>query len=140
MSPPPHGHGSDDDEDRFAATSPQKVFLKAMTDQRVANLFLVADVFGDMGPDGLTFMRAMGDPEYKRLREFLLRARPETLKFLTDLRTNEVADIEEAIETARSLKRTGRVMKWGTVTMAAAFLGFLAVWDKLVLLLSRGKG
>ncbi len=120
-------------------TDPQRALAKWLTDQRVANLMLIADVFGDLNADALHFIRSLNNPNHGALRRFLLQAKPETFVFLTDLRKVEVQDIEEAIETARSLKRTGKIAKWGVVTAAATFLGVVAVWDKLVLLF-QAKG
>jgi hypothetical protein len=121
-------------------TEPQRALAKWLTDQRVANLMQMADIIGDLDADAVQFLRILGHPSYESLRKFLLQAKPETFAFLTDLRKSEVEDIEEAIETARSLRRTGRVMKWGLVTLGAAFLGMVSVWDKLVAILSaRGR-
>lgn len=136
---PTRRHGDDDDDD---LTVPQRVFFQSLTDQRVANLFLMADVVGDAQSDGIAFLRLLGSnsEEHRELRRFLLRANPATLRFLTELREREVKDIEVAIETARSIGRTGRVIRWGALTLAATFLGLVAAWDKLILLLSaRGR-
>jgi len=131
-----------DEQEGEGLTRTQEIFWQSLTDQRIANIFLIADVIGDAQSDGLAFLRVLGSnsEEHRALRRFLLQAKPETLRFLTELREKEVDDIEEAIETARSIRRTGRVMRWGAVTAAAAFLGMVAIWDKLVLFMgARGR-
>lgn len=110
---------------------PQRAFFRILTDQRVANLIDAADLIGDMDADLLQLLRAMSHENYRDLRQFMWRAKPETLRFLYDLREQELEELEASIETYIAFKRAGRVIKWGAATLFAAFIGMTVLWDKI---------
>ncbi len=112
-------------------TPPQRAFFRILTDQRVANMVAAGDLVGDMDADGVQLIRALGTDEYRALRQFMWRCKPEVLEFLYEMRKQEIEELEAAIETYLAFKRTGRVMKWGAITLFGAFIGMLAIWDKI---------
>lgn len=113
----------------------QRHFMAMLTDQRVANLFLASDIIGDMGADGLTFLRNLSNPEHRAMRRFLLDARPEVLTFLSELRKDELENIAVTITTAIALRRALSFVKWGIITMFGAFVGMALLWEKLSMML-----
>ncbi len=102
-----------------------------MTTQRFANLLEVADIVGDMQADGIEILRKIGEPEYKNLRKFMREGRPETFEFLAGLRSDEVGELNSAIENARAFRRAGKLVRWGIVTLFGAFVGMSIIWDKV---------
>lgn len=113
--------------------------LKMMTTQRFANLMEVADIIGDMGADGLDILRKIGDPDYKNMRRFLREGKPETFEFLSELRKEELGELNNAIENARAFRRAGRLVRWGIITLFSAFVGMSIIWDKVSALLKSSK-
>ncbi len=105
--------------------------LRMMTTQRFANLLEVADIVGDMQADGIEILRKIGEPEYKNLRKFMREGRPETFEFLAGLRSDEVGELNSAIENARAFRRAGKLVRWGIVTLFGAFVGMSIIWDKV---------
>ncbi len=110
--------------------------LRMMTTQRFANVLELADIIGDMKADGIDVLRKIGDDEHKGLRKFLREARPETFEFLTELRSDEVGELNNAIENARAVRRAGKLFKWGIITFFGIFIGFMTFWEKFLVFLA----
>jgi hypothetical protein len=91
-------------------------FLEVLSDQRVANILLASDVFGDMDADTLRIIRNL---------------KPELLKFLGEMREDEIEELQNSIELVRAFRRTGRVVRWSVGTLFATFVGVMLVWDKV---------
>lgn len=85
--------------------------------ERIRCIVLAADVFAEFDADTLRMLRS-------------LASKPELVRFLYEIRKEEVEEIENSIELVRSVRRTGRLVRWtlgglvGTAITAAAF------WDK----------
>lgn len=105
--------------------------LKMMTTQRFTNLMDLADIIGDMESDGIEILRKLGDPDYKNLRKFLREGKPETFEFLAGLRKEEVGELGNAIENARALRRSGKLVRNTAIALAGGFVTFAAAGDKL---------
>lgn len=105
--------------------------LKMMTTQRFTNLMDLADIIGDMGPDGIEILRKLGDSDNKNMRKFLREAKPETFDFLAGLRKEEVGELGNAIENARALRRSGKLVRNTAIAVAGGFVTFAAAGDKL---------
>ena len=112
-------------------TAAQLAALTMLTEQRGLNLLQLADIIGDMTPRGLEFLRRLGDPSHDDLTEFLLHAEPETLKFLGDLREEEVATLKDGIRLVVAVQLLGRVGKWSVVTLFGALVGSILIWEKV---------
>lgn len=121
----------DDPEWMHGLTDTQRAFFKMLTDQRVSNLVTAADLLGDMDGDTFGLLSQLGSEEYRELRQFMWRCKPETLRFLYEMREQELEELQAAIETYLAFKRTARVLKWGAVTLFGAFVGMSLLWDKL---------
>ncbi len=117
--------------DELEISVTQRAAVAALTDQRIANIFAMADLVGDFNPEVVEFLRCLGDMDHKPLRKFLLDSRHETFGFLADLRPDELAELGNAIENARAIRRGGRLLKWSVVTLFGAFVGMSVVWDKV---------
>ena len=120
-------------------TDVQRAFWKGLTDQRAANIWEMADLIGDMNNDGIEFLRSMGGKDHRPLQKFLLEAKDETFTFLTDLRSDELKELSNAIENARAFRRGGRLLRWGIVTLFGTFVGITIIWDKVSAFLKGGK-
>lgn len=105
--------------------------LKMMTTQRFANLMDLADVIGDMGADGVEILRKLGDPDYKNMRKFLREAKSETFEFLAGLRPEEVGELGNAIENARALRRSAKMVRNTAIALGGGFIAFAAAGDKI---------
>jgi len=113
--------------------------LKMLTTQRFANLLEIADLVGDMSPDGVEVIRKIGDADHKDLRKFLREGRPETFEFLAGLRKDELDELGNAIENARAFRRAGKLVRWGIVTLFGTFVGVSWLWDKISPLLKGSR-
>lgn len=104
-------------ERRYPGLTPaQEAMLVAFTDQRCANLLACADFVADL-------------PE--AAKDFLMEAKPETLKFLKDARDVEIAELANGIELVRAVRMTSRIMRILIITMFSVFVGVMMIWDKL---------
>jgi hypothetical protein len=97
-------------------TPAQWAYLAALTDQRITNSLEAADFISDLS---------------KEAKDFLQNSKPATLTFFKDLRPDEVQELGNAIENARALRRGGRLLRWGTLTLFGAFVGMTVIWDKV---------
>jgi hypothetical protein len=109
--------------------------LKMMTTQRFANLLEMADIIGDMNPDGLEILRKIGSPEQKPLQDFLSKAKPETLAFLADLRKEEVQGLQAYL----LLRSTGRYLFWGIAAIVGGLTTVLILWDRVKMFFAGSK-
>lgn len=112
-------------------TDVQFYALQMLTEQRGVNLIQLADVIGDMTPQGLEFMRRLGDPSHGALTNFLSQAKPETLTFLTDLRKEEVGTLQSGIRIVVALQLIGWILKWGLGGLVALFVTVAALGEKV---------
>lgn len=87
----------------------------------------LAELVGELGPDGLEILRRLGDPEYKSLRKFLLNSKKETFNFLADARENEIEELREGIELVRAFRTTGKFLKWALISLAAALTAVITI-------------
>lgn len=120
-------------------TETQLAFLKMLTDQRVANIVQASDLIGDMGSEALDILLALSDDERKVLRQCFWRINPETLRFLMEMRADELDELKAAVETYIAIKRTMRVVRWGVATLIGAFLTILILWERMSGALRGGK-
>ena len=100
-------------------TDVQIAFWRGLTDQRVANLWEVADLIGDMNHDSREFLRSIGAPENKALLKFFREARPETLEFLSSARANEIEKLRDGIQYVVATQLLGRFGRWGLLLHSA---------------------
>jgi hypothetical protein len=112
-------------------TDVQFYALQMLTEQRGVNLIQLADLIGDMNPQGLEFMRRLGDPSHEALTGFLSQAKPDTLRFLTDLRKEEVGTLQSGIRIVVALQLIGWILKWGLGGLIALFLTVAALGEKV---------
>jgi hypothetical protein len=112
-------------------TDAQFIALQMLTEQRGANLIQLADLIGDMNPDGLEFLRRLGDPRFEPMTDFFTQAEPETFKFLTKVRPEEIETLKEGIRLVVAIQLLGRVGKWSAVTLFSAFVGAILIWEKV---------
>lgn len=130
MNPPGRDY-KDDPEWMHDLTAPQRAFFRMLTDQRVAHLVEAADLIGDMDGDMIQLVRALSHENYGETRQFLWRCKPHVLRFLYEMREQELEELQAAVETYIAFKRTGRVLKWGAATLFATFVGMSLLWDKI---------
>lgn len=112
-------------------TEVQLAALTMITEQRGINLLQLADLIGDMTPRGLEFLRRLGDPSHDEMTDFFLHAKPETYKFLSELRPEEVGTLKDGIRLVVAVQLLGRVGKWSVVTLFGAFVGAIMIWEKV---------
>ena len=120
----PHGKFDPD-----KATDVQEAFWVGLTPKRVADMWQMADIVGDMSADGIEILRKLGDPEHKHLTEFMRDAKPETLTFLKDARPAEIAELENGIELVRAFRTTGRIVRWSIITLFGTFMGAITLYN-----------
>ena len=112
-------------------TDVQFYALQMLTEQRGVNLIQLADVIGDMTPQGLEFMRRLGDPSHEALTTFLSTARPETFKFLAEARDFEIEKLRDGLRMVVAFQMVGRAVRNGTVLLFGTFVGMALIWDKV---------
>lgn len=109
------------------AADRERAWRKGLTDQRIANLWQLADIIGDMSADGVEVLRRMGDPDYKHLTKFLHDAKPSTFEFLAEARDAEIKELQNGIELVRAFRTTGRFAKWAIISLGTTLAAALAI-------------
>lgn len=108
------------------------------------------EVSGPMPPDRwmhLTdyqreFLAGKSRPELERLNG-LSQIDPDRLGIVLDLDEEDIEDLREAIRFARSLRTTGRFLRWVVITVVAIVGGMITLknqFPELIRWITGGKG
>lgn len=101
-------------------TAAQAAMWAAFTDQRCANFVAAADFVADLS---------------EHQKAFLLRAKPETLEFLADLRPEEVKGLQAYL----LLRTTGKYLFWGLTAIIGGMTAVMILWDKAKIFFQGSK-
>lgn len=115
-------------------TEEQIAALKKITTARANNLFTLIDLIGDMDHEGLAFLRRIGDKHDETgegLRKFFNQVKPETLKFLTEARAEEIAYLRHGTRIVSALILIGSIIKWGVGGFLVFFAGAVMFGEKV---------
>lgn len=94
-----------------------------MSDKRWADVPQEARAFWENAtPSQIERLMAMDD---------LYRRNPEAWEWLSSRRADEIKTMDEGLDLVRSLRRTGRWMKWGFVTIVGIFFAMMQVGESV---------
>jgi hypothetical protein len=86
-------------------TDTQEAFMVGLTDQRVANLWAVADDWADL--------------------------KPETKEFLRDASPDDIKQLENSIRFIAASRLMGKVMWWAGAAIFAIVMGGFTMWERV---------
>lgn len=97
-------------------TDVQEAFFVGLTDQRVANMWAVADDWADLKPEA---------------KELLHNAEPETLKWLERASKEDIEQLKYSIKFMNASKVLGRAAWIVGAILFGLIMGGFALWEKI---------
>lgn len=100
-------------------------FLSLLTERNTVEILELITLFERMSPE---------------CRQFLERAEPTTLKWLSTARADEINQLKEGLNLVRATRTLGRFSKWALLTIVGLFGASFALSDYVVRMINYFRG